>query len=89
MKLKSLIGDRNFYSRVLRIAVPIIIQNCITNLVNLLDNVMVGSLGTEAMSGVSIVNQFIFVFNLAIFGAVSGAGIFTAQYSGFGDTNGV
>ena len=89
MRLKSFIGDRAFYSHTLRIAVPIIIQNCITNFVNLLDNVMVGSLGTEAMSGVSIVNQFIFIFNLAIFGAVSGAGIFTAQYSGIGDTEGV
>ena len=89
MRLKSLVGDRAFYRRVFTIAVPIIIQNCITNFVNLLDNVMVGSLGTEAMSGVSIVNQFVFIFNLAIFGAISGAGIFTAQYNGIGDTDGV
>ena len=89
MKLKSLVGDRAFYKYVFSIAVPIIIQNVITNFVNLLDNVMVGSLGTEAMSGVSIVNQFIFIFNLAVFGALSGAGIFTAQYSGKGDVFGV
>lgn len=89
MRLKSLVGDKAFYRRTFTIAVPIIIQNCITNFVNLLDNVMVGSLGTEAMSGVSIVNQFVFIFNLAIFGAISGAGIFTAQYNGIGDTEGV
>ena len=71
------------------IALPMIIQNTVTNLVNLLDNFMVGSLMEESFSGVSIVNQFIFVFNLAIFGAISGAGIFTAQFNGRGDTVGV
>lgn len=93
MKFKNLIssyiGDRAFYKRTLAIAVPMIIQNTVTNLVNLLDNLMVGSLGTEQMSGVAIVNMFIFVFNLAIFGAISGAGIFTAQFNGRGDVDGV
>ena len=50
---------------------------------------MVGSLGTEQMSGVSIVNQFIFIFNLLIYGAISGAGIFCVQYHGNGDQNGI
>ena len=89
MKIKGLIGDRSFYKKVLSFAIPVMIQNGITNLVNLLDNVMVGSLGTESMSGVSIVNQFVFVFNLLIFGAVSAGGIFCAQYHGLGDDNGV
>ena len=89
MVLKKLIGDRAFYRRVFAISVPIIIQNAITNFVNLLDNVMVGALGTEAMSGVSIVNQFVFIFNLLLFGAMSAAGIFTAQYHGKGDVEGV
>ena len=89
MVMKKFFGDRAFYKRVLAISTPIIIQNGITNFVNLLDNVMVGSLGTEAMSGVSIVNQFVFIFNLLIFGAVSAGGIFTAQYHGRGDVAGV
>lgn len=89
MVLKKYIGDKRFYRTVLAIAVPIMIQNGITNFVSLLDNIMVGSLGTESMSGVSIVNQFIFIFNLMIFGAVSAAGIFTAQYHGLGDRDGV
>lgn len=89
MNLKRYIGDKAFYKRTMAIAVPMIIQNTVTNLVNLLDNLMVGSLGTEQMSGVAIVNQFIFVFNLAIFGAISGAGIFTAQFNGRGDVEGV
>ena len=87
--LKGYIGDKTFYKRALAIAVPMMIQNAVTNLVNLLDNLMVGSLGTEQMSGVAIVNQFVFVFNLAVFGAISGAGIFTAQFNGRGDTDGV
>ena len=89
MKMKKLFGDRAFYRRTLAIALPMIIQNAITNLVNLLDNVMVGALGTEQMSGTSIVNQFVFIFNLAIFGAISAAGIFTAQYNGKGDNDGI
>ncbi len=74
---------------VLGIAVPIMIQNGITNFVNLLDNIMVGQLGTEQMSGVSIVNQLIFVYNLCIFGGLSGAGIFTSQYFGQKDDEGI
>lgn len=87
--LSRYVGDRAFYKTVLAIAVPMIIQNGITNLVNLLDNVMVGQVSTAAFSGVSIVNQFVFIFNLLIFGAVSAAGIFTAQFHGSNDVEGV
>ena len=87
--LKRYIGDKAFYRRVLRIAVPIIIQNGITNFVNLLDNIMVGQVGTVPMSGVSIVNGLLFIFNLCIFGASSGAGIFTAQFHGSDDQEGI
>lgn len=74
--------DRTIYKRALRLAVPMMIQNGITNMVTLVDNVMVGSLGTEAMTAVSIVGQLIFVFNLAVFGGISGPGIYGAQYYG-------
>ena len=86
---KKFIGTKEFYAGVLAIVIPMIIQNGISNFVNLLDNIMVGSLGTEQMSGVAIVNQFAFVFLLLVFGAVSAAGIFTAQYHGKGDADGV
>ncbi len=89
-RLKELlIGDRKFYKMVLLVAVPIMIQNGITNFVSLLDNIMVGRVGTEQMSGVAIVNQLIVVFNVCIFGCVSGAGIFGAQFYGKGDHKGV
>ncbi len=76
------IGDKRFYQAVLALIVPIIIQNTVSNIVNLLDNVMVGALGTAQMSGVAIASQLMFVFNLAIFGAISGAGIYGAQFAG-------
>ena len=86
---KSLIGDKAFYRRFFTVAIPIIIQNGISNFVNLLDNVMVGQVGTLPMSGVSIVNGLLMVFNLCVFGASSGAGIFTAQFYGSGDQKGI
>lgn len=88
MKQKYL-GNKDFYRHLLMIAVPIMVQNGITNFVSMLDNVMVGQVGTNQMSGVSIVNQLLFVFNLCIFGGISGAGIFTAQFYGQGDHKGV
>ncbi len=87
--LKKYIGDKAFYKYVLTIAVPIMLQNGITNFVNMLDNIMVGRVGTEAMTGVSVTNQLIFVFNLCLFGAVSGVGIFGAQYYGKNDNEGL
>ncbi len=83
------IGDRAFYRLVLIIAVPVMIQNGITSFVNMLDNLMVGGIGTEQMSGVAICNQLIFVFNLCVFGGLSGAGIYGAQFSGKRDLEGV
>ena len=85
---KKYIGDWEFYQKYLLLAIPMILQNAITNLVSFLDNIMVGQLGTEQMSGVAIVNQLIFVYNLAIFGAVSAASIFGAQYFGKGNHKG-
>ena len=80
-KLKNkYIGDSNFYIMVLAMVVPMILQNLVTNFVSMLDNIMVGQLGTEQMNGVSIVNQFMFIFNISIFGAISGPGIFGAQF---------
>jgi putative MATE family efflux protein len=86
---QTFIGDRAFYKAVLAIIVPIIVQNTISNFVSLLDNIMVGQVGTVQMSGVSISNQLIFVFNLTIFGGLAGAGIFGAQFYGAGNNEGL
>ena len=87
--LKRYVGDRSFYRHLAAVALPMIAQNAITNFVSLLDNLMVGQVGTLPMSGVAIANQLLFVFNLCIFGASSGAGIFTAQFYGSGDHTGI
>src|SRR5574344_2160329 len=87
--MRKLIGDKAFYKKVFAVAIPIMLQNGISNFVNLLDNIMVGRLGTEQMSGVSIVNQLIFIFFLCLFGAVGGIGIFTAQYAGQKNDEGI
>ena len=87
--LTKYIGDRAFLRRVLYVALPIMVQNAITTFVSLLDNVMVGQVGTAQMSGVAIVNGILFVFNMCVFGAVSGPGIFTAQFFGNRDHEGV
>lgn len=87
--MKKLIGDKAFYKRLLLLMLPIMVQNGITNFVNMLDNIMIGAVGTAQMTGVAVTNQLFFVFNLCIFGAVSGAGIFGAQFFGSGDHEGV
>lgn len=84
-KLNRYFGDKAFYKAVLAVLLPIVIQNGITNFVSMLDNIMVGRVNTEAMSGVSIINQYVFIFNVCIFGGMSGAGIFGAQYYGSGN----
>lgn len=89
MNLKKYVGTKDFYKSMLAVMLPILVQNAITNFISLLDNIMVGMVGTEQMSGVSIVNQLLFVFYLCIFGAVSGAGLFTAQFFGKRDHDGV
>ncbi len=86
---KKFIGTKAFYKTLLGLAVPIIVQNGITNFVNLLDNIMVGRLGTEQLSGVGIANQLVFVYTLCLFGGLSGAGIFTAQFFGKNDHDGM
>lgn len=86
---KYLIRDKAFYKLVLAVALPVMAQNAVSQLVNVLDNLMVGSMGTEQMSGVTIANQFIFIFNLALYGGLSGPGIFGAQYYGKKDEEGL
>lgn len=81
--------DKPFYKKVFFIVIPIIIQNTISNFVSLLDNIMVGQIGTDQMNAVSISNQLFFVYYLCLWGAVSGGGIFAAQFFGNGDHKGV
>lgn len=87
--LNRYIGDRTFFRRIAAVALPIVVQNTITNFVSLLDNIMVGQTSTVQMNGVAIVNHLMFIYNLCIFGAMAGAGIFTAQFHGSQDHEGI
>ena len=86
---RRFIGTKAFYRSVLALLVPMLIQQFISSFVSLLDNIMVGSLGTEGISAASIANSVLMVQMLAIFGGLSGASIFGAQFFGKGDTEGV
>ncbi|MBN2300559.1 MAG: MATE family efflux transporter [Acholeplasmataceae bacterium] len=83
--MKSLVGDKAFYRRLFMVAAPLVLQQLITTSVQLVDNVMVGSLGESAIGSVSIINQLYFVVILITFGAMGGAGVFSAQYFGSKD----
>lgn len=86
---KKFIGDKAFYRAVLVILLPLVVQQGITSFVNLLDTLMVGSLGEETLSAVGVVNQILMVFNLTIFGGLSGVSIFGSQFAGKGDVDGM
>ena len=87
--LKRFIGTKAFYKSVLTLLIPMVIQQFISSFVSLLDNIMVGSLGTEAISAASISNSVLMVHMLAIFGGMSGASIYGAQFFGKGDMDGM
>ena len=80
--MKKIFADKKFYKRVLIIAFPIILQQLLTSSVQLVDNLMVGTLGELAIGAVSVVNQLYFVVIIVTFGAMGGAGIYSAQYFG-------
>lgn len=65
--MKNKTSTNNIYKKTLIVAIPVMVQNLITNFVAMIDNIMVGQIGTEQMSGVAIVNQLLFVFNITIF----------------------
>ncbi len=88
-KRELLFGDKQFYGKVAYVVLPIIIQNTLSNVVSLLDNIMVGQVGTLPMSAVAIINQILFVVYLCIWGAIAGAGIYSTQFFGKGDQAGV
>ena len=87
--LKKFIGDKAFYRMVMMVAIPIMIQNGVTNFVSLLDNILGGQIGTLQLFGVAIVNQLLFVYNMCVFGGLSGAGIFGAQFYGQRNEEGI
>lgn len=88
MKL-SIVRDKEFYKMLITITIPIALQNLISFGLNMVDTVMLGSLGENQISASSIANQPYFIFTVFMFGLASGACVLTAQYWGKGDTNAI
>ena len=80
--LKSVFEDKKFLRRIIAIGVPITIQMMLNTILNLVDNMMIGSLGESSIAAVGLANKVFFVFTLLLFGVVSGSSILTAQYFG-------
>lgn len=78
----SVFKDKNFLKNLWVLALPITIQSFISSSLNLIDNLMVGRLGEEAIAAVGLANQYIFIFNLCIMGVNAGASVFMAQFWG-------
>lgn len=80
--------EKKIYKNILKIAIPVLLENLVYNFVNFIDNFMVGSenellgLGEKAVSGLGIANQFYFIFIVSLFGMFSGASVLSAQYYG-------
>lgn len=83
----SFVRDRLFYRQLVSIAIPIVLQNIIIFMTQMLDTIMLGELGDVAMSASSLANQPFFIFNMLTFGLGSGAAVLTAQYWGMRQIN--
>jgi len=74
--------DKQFFKRLILIAIPILLQNLLSASLNFIDVFMIGNLGEASVAAVGSANQFFFVYSMLIFGLASGTAIFTAQYWG-------
>lgn len=83
--MKKFFGDKKFYLGILSIALPIMAQQFVTSFVNLIDNIMIGSVGSLALTSVTVANRIYLIFNSTMFGICGAAGIFIAQYYGAKD----
>ena len=81
--------EHGFYRKLIALALPIIIQNLITNSLGLVDTFMVGVLGEGPLAGVTLANVPIFVVQLMMFGVQSGSSVLISQYKGKGDTESI
>ena len=89
MLTKKYFGTAQFYKTALAIAIPVMLQALLQNMVSLIDNFMVAGLGDVKMSGVNVANQIIFIFFVALNTLASAGGIFMSQFNGAKDTEGM
>lgn len=81
--------EKGFYRKLLALALPILLQNLITNSLGLVDTFMVGTMGQGPLAGVTLANIPVFVFQLMMFGIQSGSSVLISQYYGKGDARAI
>lgn len=86
---KLFVRDKQFYKTVMLLAFPVILQNMITIGVNMLDTIMLGAYGEIQLSGSSLANEFISLYQILCLGIGGGAAVLTSQYWGAGDVGAV
>jgi putative MATE family efflux protein len=82
---EGMVHDNDFYSKMLKIALPIVVQNFISSFLNMIDTVMVGKLGETEIAAVGIANQYFFFYNMFLLGMCAGCGVFISQFWGKGE----
>lgn len=83
--LKLYLGDRSFYKEVIRLAIPVSLQQLITVGINLMDTIMLSSMGDAQLSASSLAGQFINLFQICCMGIGMGASVLTARFWGMQD----
>ncbi|MDD4780676.1 MAG: MATE family efflux transporter [Tissierellia bacterium] len=81
--------DKEFYKIMLKLSLPIMIQNLISSLINMVDTIMVGKLGEVEIAAVGIANQYFFLFNMILVGLCGGCSVFFSQFWGKKDTESI
>ena len=81
--------NKKFYKTLITLCIPIIIQNLLSNLINMIDTVMVGGLGEVSVASIGIANQYFFLYNMALSGIIGGAALFIAQFYGKSDKDNI
>ncbi|MGL4797236.1 MAG: MATE family efflux transporter [Paraclostridium sp.] len=88
-KLKLSESDKRFYKILVSLCIPIIVQNLISTSVNVIDTVMISSLGETSVASIGVANQFFFLFNMTLSGLTGGAGLFISQFFGKNDSKNI
>ncbi|VYU64070.1 MATE family efflux transporter [Clostridium tertium] len=87
--MRKIFKDKAFITTMLTLALPITLQSFITSSLNLVDNLMIGRLGEEAIAAVGLANQYFFIFTLCLSGINAGASVFMSQYWGRKDVKSI
>ncbi|MBE5772760.1 MAG: MATE family efflux transporter [Clostridiales bacterium] len=82
INIREYLGTREFYKKMLFLAIPITMQQLITVGINLMDTIMLSSMGNEQLAASSLAGQFINLFQIFCMGIGMGASVLTNRYWG-------